>query len=175
MRERHADEAPADVSLPITPMLDMSFQLMFFFIVTFNPSKEVSRPFPLLDEQSKQAADPAKVDPNAKPKIDKKDDIPIKSKVTVVVEKQTDGFTVTLPPGTSDIYDSTDQGIEKLTRRLKELLDQAGDDRTLTFEARREVKWKDVIRVRDACLDAGFTDIRYTVPSGAGAAGPGGG
>jgi biopolymer transport protein ExbD len=28
---------PIDVALPITPMLDMSFQLLSFFILTFNP------------------------------------------------------------------------------------------------------------------------------------------
>jgi len=28
---------PADVTLPVTPMLDMSFQLLAFFVVTFRP------------------------------------------------------------------------------------------------------------------------------------------
>src|SRR5262245_2700595 len=34
------DPAP-EVSLPITPMLDMTFQLLTFFILTFNPQKLV--------------------------------------------------------------------------------------------------------------------------------------
>src|SRR5262245_896984 len=33
----HAAGSQAEVSLPITPMLDMAFQLLFFFIANFNP------------------------------------------------------------------------------------------------------------------------------------------
>src|SRR5262249_45163516 len=31
------EEPPVDITLPITPMLDMSFQLLSFFILTFKP------------------------------------------------------------------------------------------------------------------------------------------
>src|SRR4030088_2922513 len=32
---RKGKEAPTELTMPITPMLDMSFQLLFFFITTF--------------------------------------------------------------------------------------------------------------------------------------------
>ncbi len=35
---RHSGEHGPEVTLPITPMLDMSFQLLFFFMATFNPT-----------------------------------------------------------------------------------------------------------------------------------------
>jgi biopolymer transport protein ExbD len=35
---RHHEEPGPEVTLPITPMLDMSFQLLFFFMVIFNPT-----------------------------------------------------------------------------------------------------------------------------------------
>ena len=35
---RGGREAGTEVTLPITPMLDMSFQLLFFFMATFNPT-----------------------------------------------------------------------------------------------------------------------------------------
>jgi len=39
MSNRHRGEGPGvEVTLPITPMLDMSFQLLFFFMATFNPT-----------------------------------------------------------------------------------------------------------------------------------------
>ena len=38
MSRRHAGDTGPEVTLPITPMLDMSFQLLFFFMATFNPT-----------------------------------------------------------------------------------------------------------------------------------------
>ncbi len=35
MASRHKPSAGTEITLPITPMLDMSFQLLFFFITTF--------------------------------------------------------------------------------------------------------------------------------------------
>src|SRR4051794_8361060 len=35
---RRGGEPGPEVTLPITPMLDMSFQLLFFFMATFNPT-----------------------------------------------------------------------------------------------------------------------------------------
>jgi biopolymer transport protein ExbD len=37
MTRRRGDAGNADVPLPITPMLDMAFQLLAFFIMTYNP------------------------------------------------------------------------------------------------------------------------------------------
>lgn len=38
MATRHRDTEPdVTVALPIVPMLDLSFQILFFFIITFNP------------------------------------------------------------------------------------------------------------------------------------------
>jgi biopolymer transport protein ExbD len=40
-RERKQGEAPVDVQFPVTPMLDMAFQLLAFFILTFqSPTSE---------------------------------------------------------------------------------------------------------------------------------------
>ena len=38
MTRHRKHEAGPEVTLPITPMLDMSFQLLFFFMATFNPT-----------------------------------------------------------------------------------------------------------------------------------------
>src|SRR5204862_6206882 len=38
MAYKRTKDKPVEVQLPITPMLDMAFQLMFFFLATFNPS-----------------------------------------------------------------------------------------------------------------------------------------
>ena len=58
-------DAPLDIVLPITPMLDMSFQLLFFFIMSFNPNTafEGHMALALPSEQTKQARDQSKPDP----------------------------------------------------------------------------------------------------------------
>ena len=38
MGRRRTRDAPIDIVLPITPMLDMSFQLLAFFVMTFKSS-----------------------------------------------------------------------------------------------------------------------------------------
>ena len=38
MGRRRTRDAPIEIVLPITPMLDMSFQLLAFFIMTFKPA-----------------------------------------------------------------------------------------------------------------------------------------
>ena len=49
---RRKEEPPVDVTLPITPMLDMSFQLLSFFVVTFENLK--SRETREVDERARQ-------------------------------------------------------------------------------------------------------------------------
>ena len=57
-------EPGVEVELPITPMLDMTFQLLFFFIVTFNPqSLEGQLDFMLPAQGDNKAKDMAMVDP----------------------------------------------------------------------------------------------------------------
>ena len=37
-RRRTPTETPLEVRLPITPMLDMTFQLLFYFVIMFKPT-----------------------------------------------------------------------------------------------------------------------------------------
>src|SRR5204863_9650206 len=60
-------DAPLDIVLPITPMLDMSFQLLAFFILTFRPSNalEGQMDMALPRAGTAKAAAPERVDPFA--------------------------------------------------------------------------------------------------------------
>src|SRR5205085_7426088 len=75
MRNNRADSAPA-VVLPITPMLDMTFQLMFFFLTTFNPSsvKEGQMDMSLPANGTAAATTHQEVDPHADPLQEKPND-----------------------------------------------------------------------------------------------------
>src|SRR5690348_8822633 len=70
-----ADDAPA-VVLPVTPMLDMTFQLMFFFLTTFNPSsvKEGQMDLSLPANGSAAATTPAQVDLRSNPRQENPDE-----------------------------------------------------------------------------------------------------
>jgi biopolymer transport protein ExbD len=60
-RIRRKPDPPMDSELPITPMLDMSFQLLAFFVITFNaPIKEgqLSILLPKEDPSANAVADP---------------------------------------------------------------------------------------------------------------------
>lgn len=61
---RRKEEPGVDVTLPITPMLDMSFQLLSFFVVTFRPPSQegqLSVDLPKLDASS-SPSDPITID-----------------------------------------------------------------------------------------------------------------
>ena len=81
MSQRRTHESGPVVTLPITPMLDMSFQLLFFFMATFNPTdREGAQILAIAQEKkaeeqqvtSPTAPNPLKVDqrviPGEKPK-----------------------------------------------------------------------------------------------------------
>ncbi len=165
MRVHTRGDAPSEISLPITPMLDMSFQLMFFFIMTFNPSKEIELPLPIQDVSTKQAKDPSKATAQATPKIDETKNIPIKAPLTLTIEPQTEGFTIGVVHGASNTqFGSSPKEIERLTEHLTKIREGLGDDQGVQFEAKRTLKWRDLFAVRDACLEAGYRDFRYAAP-----------
>ena len=64
---RHRENEDIRVVLPITPMLDMSFQLLAFFILTFKPpsANEGQMDIYLPATGVAKAANPADVDPFA--------------------------------------------------------------------------------------------------------------
>ena len=61
MLRRRTEVTEGEVAIPVTPMLDMTFQLLIFFIVTFNPSRIVEGFFPA--EVSEESAAPIPVPP----------------------------------------------------------------------------------------------------------------
>jgi hypothetical protein len=73
---RSAGEPGPEVTLPITPMLDMSFQLLFFFMATFNPTDpEGAQTLALTREKKIEKAEDKDKDKMAQDKSKVKDDI----------------------------------------------------------------------------------------------------
>mgnify|MGYP002782373571 FL=1 len=62
-KKKRPGAIPTEPDLPITPMLDMSFQLMSFFILSFRPAPtEAQIPLALPKEEGGQTSTPPSVD-----------------------------------------------------------------------------------------------------------------
>src|ERR1700722_17708767 len=74
MRHKHDEVNRPKPQVPITPMLDMAFQLLSFFILTFHPDAqfEVEMDLALPAKESSKAKDPSQIDQSmeANPNID---------------------------------------------------------------------------------------------------------
>src|SRR5437763_10574206 len=82
MAYKRTRDKPVEVQLPITPMLDMAFQLMFFFLATYNPSssKEGQMELSLPSKSEAAAKDPSQVKPDSE---SHKEEVDIPSEYTV--------------------------------------------------------------------------------------------
>src|SRR5438552_14874064 len=82
---RKAEPGP-EVELPITPMLDMAFQLLMFFILTYRPSMlEGHLALSLPSTADAKAATPQEVDPKSSAPEETPE---LPAEVTVVVKTQ---------------------------------------------------------------------------------------
>jgi biopolymer transport protein ExbD len=164
-RRRKRDNGP-EVELPVTPMLDMAFQLLTFFIFTYHPSAlegQMELSLPAAGEaKAKQMKD---VDP------DKMSDTDIEepSQVTVVVKTQRDGIN------DGAISQLVVDGLTKTTvNNLKELQDylaklkgNAGltNKEAVRLQPDSLLRWACVVDVMDACKRAGFTNVGFAPPA----------
>src|SRR5713226_4468198 len=138
LKKHHRETNPGiEVALPIVPMLDMSFQLLFFFIITFNPGRiegQMAMNLPATGEaKAKKQED---VDPNKPSDVEL--DVPSDFVVAVKYYDQ----NVTLAVRDSEkVYDigkindmdkmtrdeqrkKVDELLAKLTEKLKEKLEE---------------------------------------------------
>jgi biopolymer transport protein ExbD len=179
-------EHGVEVELPITPMLDMTFQLLFFFIVTFNPqSLEGQLDFTLPAQGDYKAKDMAMIDPS---KADTEIELP--SDLTVLVRSPTEGakgdignivvksketeHPIPAPPPGGQI---TDELRKYLARVYNDLTNK--DD--IKIEADSHLKYAKVIEVVDACMKlyndkdgkpVGFKRVGFAPPPDLGGSGP---
>ncbi len=181
-RRRHV-EAVGDVDLPITPMLDMAFQLLTFFIFTFHPSAvEGQMALTLPTEQVTANSQP--IDPSAKPN---KEELPeptielvilvkpqaLGGEAPIIVEAKSvrtqiadkDALRVHL----KEIFDRENAGIEaelktvpaaKREDRRKELVAKLG----IKVQPTSAVKWGQVVEIMDLCRAVGFTSVSFARP-----------
>jgi biopolymer transport protein ExbD len=166
MTIRRKSEAGPEPTLPITPMLDMAFQLLAFFVMTYHPSDlEGQMELSLPSEAISQAQDKEDVKSDAAP--DKDQDLKLAANITVIVRTQRDNVNTGL---ISDISVQDDAGtspvdtLDKLLAELKARHATVENKENIKIQADSKLKWEEVISVMDVCQQAGFKNISFVPP-----------
>jgi biopolymer transport protein ExbD len=160
MSRRRTPDKPVKVDVPITPMLDMSFQLLFFFILSYDPNVVV--------EGQMEMALPAKIEyakkdqenPDPVPS-DKEEELTLEPDLTVVVKTQNDGVNngiisqITLKDLAGE---KSVRNLDELTARLREAREKEGlkNHEEVKIQGDSGLNWGAVVEVMDACQKAGF-------------------
>jgi len=177
-------DTPTEVTLPITPFLDMAFQLMFFFLATFSPPsvKEGQMDLSLPSKSDAAAKDQSQVSPTSEAH---KEDIDIPADFTISIRGYKDprsrgqisALTITTTAGDEELKgdNSTKEEREQLLRdRLLAAKPPAGEGKdgkpkvpTVRMSAESDVRWSQVMRIMDICYKAGFQVSFSKPPDGA--------
>jgi len=187
MAYKRTADRPVEVQLPITPMLDMAFQLMFFFLATFNPSsvKEGQMEMAFSSRSDRAAQKAQDVDPKSEPN---KESLDISSECSVnirgfrdaVNRGEVSALTFGTAAGEEEIRGTGPDPKEQRKGRdaqLKEKLagvkPAAGEGKvaTVRVSADSNVRWENVMQIMDVCYKVGF-QVNFVKPPDLGNAGP---
>jgi biopolymer transport protein ExbD len=151
---------PVEVTLPITPMLDMSFQLLFYFVMTFQAANALEGQLDMYLPKagSPQAKKPDQVDLTK----DSDADLEQQADVTVVVSSQrgdVEGLSI------REKTKNTLVEMKSLRGALAKLRSELGEGQTaIKIEADSHLKYARLVEVMDACLGAGFKSVGFAPP-----------
>jgi biopolymer transport protein ExbD len=168
---RIVGQEPEGINMPITPMLDMTFQLLFFFIVYYHaPTNEgeINYNLPAPDAT---ASDSKIEDP--KPGGDD-EDLKTNAELTVLVRTQHDGTNdgiisevrVRENSGSETTVGTTNGKLDELVTFLKKRRDDPllGNKDDIFIQGDSRLKWSGMISVMDACRKAGFPNVGFKEP-----------
>jgi biopolymer transport protein ExbD len=143
-----------DVDIPITPMLDMAFQLLCFFVLTYHPAPtEGQFSMNLLPAQPAVKADSPAVDTNATTS-----DLPAEMKtMPVILTAAGDGSLGQITMGESPVAD-----LKELAAQVKETFSNPTlpfDQTVLKTDPR--LKWSEVVKVINVFSDNKVNKISF--------------
>jgi len=163
---RRTTASDAKISLPITPMLDMTFQLLFFFIMNFNPADLEGQMDMSLPSEDIKANKEGKADKTAAPEKAPEPEFP--SDLTVQVRTQNAEGS---EGGISAIFVRDFNGKEELVNGLDGLKKYLEDKRAgLTHKESIKIRGDNKLRVKylmsvmDACKAAGYPNTSLVPP-----------
>lgn len=174
-RHRRMKDNPTEPDLPITPMLDMSFQLMAFFILTFKPGPTEGQLAMTLPSEGTSVAAPTTLLQPTEPKytglvrlvggvVDFTLMVPGEPKPIPFTGP--DGKPVKLVASTTGSNIDTDQLVAELKKIMaraveanKSLPPEAQTIPKLEFQFEDEVKTAIIVRLLDEARRAGFNKV----------------
>jgi biopolymer transport protein ExbD len=168
MTVRRKTEAGPEPNLPVTPMLDMAFQLLAFFVMTYHPSDlEGQMDLSLPSENITQAQSPEDVKQEAAP--DKQKPLELPANLSVILRTQRDNVNNGLISSINLQDDAGPQQIEnasldKLRDELKKRHEKVENKENIKIQADGKLKWEAVVEVMDVCQQAGFKNISFVPP-----------
>jgi biopolymer transport protein ExbD len=171
MASRAKPDPALEVELPITPMLDLAFQVLLFFIMTYHPSQlEGQMDLTLPDAAQAKAASPAE----ARPDQSAPGELELPSEITVLVKTQHDGvhdggisqISVQERQGTKDF-----PGLEELRKYLAEARSGLGNQNDIKIQADSALRYAFVMQIMDMCTRAGFRNVSFGPPPDLGPSG----
>ena len=158
-KHKRREEAPVDVTLPITPMLDMSFQLLSFFILTFRP----------MPTEGQLAINLPKVDASEKPLVDPvtPEEMP-KDEYTITVLSNSSGEVAVLslkgPTGDMGNIKNMAELYDRLTKIPKP--EGKAERVAITIEAHNDLTYARLIEVMDLSKKAGYESVNLMPTKG---------
>jgi biopolymer transport protein ExbD len=166
MTTRRKTESGPEPTLPVTPMLDMAFQLLAFFVMTYHPSDlEGQMELSLPSEAITKAKDKEDIKPDAP--VDKDQDLNLSANLTVIVRTQRDNVNNGIISGISlqdDAGTAPVDTLDKLREELKRRSATVANKENIKIQADSKLKWEEVINVMDVCQQAGFKNISFVPP-----------
>jgi biopolymer transport protein ExbD len=173
VRTRKGDGPGNEVTLPVTPMLDMAFQLLFFFITVFNPADiEGQMDLSLPSDADKAAKNEKDVDKDKR--SDKELEPKFESDLTVKVRTQLDGrndgkiSAIFLSQvGSKDEPISATDDAELVTAFRKALAskrDTISNKDAIKVQGDGKLRVEGIITIMDACRKEGFTNVSFVPP-----------
>ena len=170
MSRHRREDNPAEVTLPITPMLDMAFQLMFFFLATFNPvsQKEGQMALSLPSRSDRPAPSPDQIRPTSEPH---REEVAVPADITISLrgfqdprsKGQISALTLTTTAGTETLNGTQEERVQLLRQRLTAAAAES-KKATVRVEGERDLRWSQIVAVLDVCYRAGF-QVSFVKPA----------
>jgi biopolymer transport protein ExbD len=154
----HRPKPPEEVLFPVVPMLDMAFQLLAFFVLTFQaPSAETHLD---LDLPATPLALPGAPRGKAEPSLSRRVDTDLENDLFVRVTANDLGDVRSIRLGEGEVPDLTILG--QRLKRYVEILE--GRPLRVRLVADDHLRYEEAARVLAACSAAGVANVRLAEP-----------
>jgi biopolymer transport protein ExbD len=149
-KKKRSVAEPVKADLPITPMLDMSFQLLTFFVFTFRPTPMEGQLSLFLPKEAGNATSM-----EAPPITDE-----VSEEFTIEVRSTNLGDIASIKMKTPAGETNLGADPKNLQSELKKIARPAGQKPPkIKIESANELKYARIIEIMDLCIRAGFDQV----------------